>query len=330
MLMITVHLLTWYVFGLRAFGSIGIEGLFSGLSRGVINAAVVFWISVFAITLLLGRAFCGWFCWFGGYLELVEWGIANKLKIRIPPRVPLYLGIIPFVALAVKFYNSLLVNWLRYFPAAFTIRLADTEPWGGQQTGISILITAILYGPVLLFVFGHRAWCRYLCPIGALVKIFGRFGTGKVRLISDKCIGCGICNRACQMQVDVMGELRAHGEVRSSDCVACLKCTNDCPKGAIAFSFNHKDAFMAADAASRAERSSLKRRRPSLLDAAITGLWISVTVTANLMIMPQNTPQEVKVIMSAGLLLAIYGLVWIAQKVWSRPSRMPLFRMKLR
>jgi hypothetical protein len=63
MLLVTVHLVTWYTLGIHAVGSIGIEALFSGLSRGVINAGFVFWMLVFASVLLLGRAFCGWFCW---------------------------------------------------------------------------------------------------------------------------------------------------------------------------------------------------------------------------------------------------------------------------
>jgi len=97
MILVTVHLVTWYVLGLHAVGSIGIEALFSGLSRGILNAGFVFWVLVLASVLLFGRAFCAWFCWFGGYLELVEWGIADKLKIRLPRKMPLYLAAIPFV-----------------------------------------------------------------------------------------------------------------------------------------------------------------------------------------------------------------------------------------
>ena len=189
MVLVTVHLVTWYVLGIHAVGSIGIEALFSGLSRGAINAGFIFWMLVFGSALLLGRVFCGWFCWFGGYLALTEWGI-GRLKIKIPRRMLLYLGILPFVGLAIKTYSTLLEKWiLQGFPATFTLRLADVEPWGGQQTGISILITLITFGPVLLFVFGRRAWCRYLCPIGAMLKIFSRVSLGKVRLANDECIG---------------------------------------------------------------------------------------------------------------------------------------------
>jgi polyferredoxin len=317
MLLVTVHVVTWYTLGIQAVGSIGIEALFSGLSRGVINAGFVFWMLVFLSALLLGRAFCGWFCWFGGYLELVEWGIGDKLKIKIPRRMLLYLGAIPFVALAVKVYSALLVNWLQGFPATFTFRLADVEPWGGQQTGVSILIILIMYGPVLLFVFGRRAWCRYLCPLGALLKLFGKGLLGKVRLVSDECIACGKCSRTCNMQVDVMAELKTHGEVRSLNCIRCLQCTGECPTGAIAFSLRRRETALSADIAARVERTSFKRRKLSAFDVAIAALWIAVTVTINLAGVRENAPQEIKVFMSVGLLLVVYGLVWIVHTLWS-------------
>ncbi|MFC1861529.1 4Fe-4S binding protein [Chloroflexota bacterium] len=311
-------MVTWYIMGIHAVGSIGIEAFFSGLSRGIINAGFIFWMLVFISALLLGRAFCGWFCWFGGYLELVEWGIGDKLRIKIPRRMLLYLGVIPFVALALKIYSALLVNWLQDFPSTFTFRLADVTPWGGQQTGISILIILILYGPVLFFIFGRRTWCRYLCPIGALLKVFGSGFIGKVRLVSDKCTGCGKCNRNCAMQVDVMGGLVAHGEVRSLSCIRCLKCTNECPEGAIAFSLSRREASISADAIGRAKQASLERRRLSSFDVTITVLWIGTAVVFNLTGMNQDAPMEMKASMTAGLLLVIYGIVWIAQKAWSK------------
>ena len=94
MLLMAVHVATWYLLGIHAVGSIGIEALLSGLSRGVLNAGFVFWILVLISAVILGRAFCGWFCWFGGYLDMVEWGIGS-LKIKIPRRMLLYLGVIP-------------------------------------------------------------------------------------------------------------------------------------------------------------------------------------------------------------------------------------------
>ena len=318
MSLVTVHLVTWYVLGLHAVGSIGIEALFSGLSRGILNAGFVFWGLVSVSVLLFGRAFCGWFCLFGGYLELAEWAIGDKLKIRLPRKIPLYLAAIPFVALFAKVYGSLVVNWLKGYPAIFTFRLADMEPWGGQQTGISILMTFVLYGPVLLYVFGRHAWCRYLCPIGALLKLFARLGIGKVRLVNGKCNGCGRCNRACDMQVDVMSDLKAHGHVRSLDCIRCLKCTDACPEAAIAFSMRpQRGVTLSIDAARRAEKASLNRRRLSAFDVTVAVLWIGFTLLFTFT-MRQGAPQELKVTMAAGLLLAVYGVVWSAREAWHR------------
>jgi len=319
MLLMTVHIVTWYTFNIHTAGSIGIEAFFSGLSRGVINAGVIFWVMVFISAILLGRAFCGWFCWFGGYLELIEWGIVDKWKIKIPRRILLYLGVLPFVSLALKVYSSLLVIWIeKGFPNVFTFRLADVEPWGGQQTSISILLTAILYGPVLLFVFGRKAWCRYLCPIGALLKIFSTVKIGGVRLVNNECIGCGKCNRACDMQVDVMGDLNTHREVYSSACIGCLRCTDACPTDAIALSLRRHNASLPADAAIRAKRSTLKRRKISAFDVIITVIWVGVSLSFFFSGARATSPQEIKVFMSVGLLLIVYGLVWVIWKPWNK------------
>jgi polyferredoxin len=194
--------------------------------------------------------------------------------------------------------------------------LADTEPWGGQQTGLSILITAILYGPVLLYFFGRHAWCRYLCPIGALLKIFNKIGLGKVRMVSEDCTGCGKCNRVCDMQVDVLSNLKDHGQVDSSDCIRCLKCTDECPMGAIAFRMKQsKGITLSANATSRAEKAFLKRRRLSALDISIASLWICISVLFTFTTR-QTASQELKVAMAAGLLLIVYGVVWLAQQTW--------------
>jgi polyferredoxin len=317
MLGMTAHLISWYILGIHAVGSIGIEALFSGLSRGVLNAGFIFWTLVFISALLLGRAFCGWFCWFGGYLQLVEWGI-DKLKVKVPRREILYLGAIPFVALALKINGALITNWLQDFPTTLTFRLSDVEPWGGQQTGISILITAVLYGPILFIILDRRAWCRYLCPLGALTKIFGSVGIGKVRLVNDKCIGCGKCSLVCDMKVDVMHELRTHGEVKNSNCIRCLECTDECPEDSISFSLRNKGLSLSSNAIVRAGKTSLKYRNRSFFDVTIIVLWISISVTTNLAGFSQDAPQEVKILMSAGLLLVIYGLVWMVKKLWTR------------
>jgi polyferredoxin len=319
MVLMTVHIVTWYALGVQAVGSIGIEALFAGLSKGVINAGFVFWVVVFLSALLLGRAFCGWFCWFGGYQELVAWGIGDRFKIKLPRQMLLYLGVIPFVSLGLKVYSTWLVNWLEGgLPASWSVNLANVEPWGGQQTGVSILITAVLYGPVLMAVFGQRAWCRHLCPIGALLRVFSRVRLGKVRLLNNDCIGCGTCTRVCDMEIDVLGELKAHGEVRSTNCTVCLKCTDECPTGAIAFTLRRQDVSLSPKAATLAERQTTRRRQLSALDLSIAALWLSVVLAVSFAGLRDNSPQEIKVLMTPGLLLISYGVALLGKRLWEK------------
>jgi len=318
MVLMSAHIVTWYVLGVEAVGSIGIEALFAGLSQGVINAGVVFWILVFASALLLGRAFCGWFCWFGGYQDLVAWGIGDRFKVKMPRQVLLYLGVIPFVSLGLKVYNTWLVNWFKGVPTSWSLNLANVEPWGGQQTGASIVITLALYGPVLMYVFGRRAWCRHLCPIGALLRVLSRVRRGKVRLVSDVCVGCGTCSRVCDMEIDVLGELQAYGEVRSTNCNVCLKCTDECAKGAIAYTLRDTQASMPSEAAGRAKRQTSKRRKLSVFDVIIAMLWMSVVLTVSFAGLSQNPPQEIKVLMTPGMLLIFYGLALLGRRLWVR------------
>jgi ferredoxin len=121
-----------------------------------------------------------------------------------------------------------------------------------------------------------------------------------------------------------MGDLYTHGEVYSSTCIVCLKCTDACPTDAIALSLRRHNASLPADAAIRAERSTLKRRKISAFDITITVIWVGVSLYFFFSGARATSPQEMKVIMSVGLLLIVYGLVWAfwktRNKLWERTS----------
>lgn len=50
----------------------------------------------------------------------------------------------------------------------------------------------------------------------------------------DKCVGCGICAKACAAHNIVIGNKRA--KIRMDDCVMCGHCTAVCPKNAVTIS----------------------------------------------------------------------------------------------
>ena len=77
----------------------------------------------------------------------------------------------------------------------------------------------------------NRAFCKYLCPIIAILKITSRFAFLKIEGDKEKCTQCGACNKACPMDINIM-EYVSNGErVLSTECIFCLTCTTVCPEG---------------------------------------------------------------------------------------------------
>ena len=75
-----------------------------------------------------------------------------------------------------------------------------------------------------------RAFCKYLCPITAILKITSRFAFLKIEGNKEKCTKCGICNKSCPMDINIM-EYVGHGQrVLSTECIFCLTCTTVCPE----------------------------------------------------------------------------------------------------
>ena len=80
---------------------------------------------------------------------------------------------------------------------------------------------------ILIFaacVFVFRAFCRFLCPLGALYGLLARVALFGVRIDRDKCVDCGACVRICPMDVRQVGD---------RECVHCGRCVDVCARGAI-------------------------------------------------------------------------------------------------
>ena len=77
----------------------------------------------------------------------------------------------------------------------------------------------------LLSVFIHGAWCRYLCPYGAILGIFSRFSPLRVERESESCIDCGLCDRVCMARLPVS----TSNHISSMECTGCLDCVATCP-----------------------------------------------------------------------------------------------------
>jgi ferredoxin len=95
------------------------------------------------------------------------------------------------------------------------------------------LILAIFLAAVLLNLIIPRFYCRFICPLGALFGILGRFALWRIGKNNSECINCRLCEQSCE------GGCEPAGNIRISECVLCFNCREDCKHDIIAYQTKH-------------------------------------------------------------------------------------------
>ncbi len=83
-------------------------------------------------------------------------------------------------------------------------------------------------------IFGNRVWCRYGCPMAAILgfqqRLFSRF---RITTNGGQCISCGNCSTYCEMGIDVKAYAQKGENIVRSSCVGCGICSAVCPRGVL-------------------------------------------------------------------------------------------------
>jgi len=74
-------------------------------------------------------------------------------------------------------------------------------------------------------------WCRYVCPIGALMGIFGKFSFLGLNRSLTKCEKCPECVKACPMQIKILDY--PWGKFNHQECILCFRCVDACKNKAL-------------------------------------------------------------------------------------------------
>ena len=177
--------------------------------------------------LIRGRVFCGWTCPVNLLLEIIDW-IRSKLNIKVEERVlPRHAKV--YVAGGVLVLS--LVLSFPVFEALSPISFINKGLIFGSLVGGITLLAVIL---VELF-WGHRVWCRALCPLGGSYEVVGKVGLVNVAIDNETCIGCNKCKKVCLCDPEIL-DAPVAGEdaiVRAGDCMLCGKCIEACPVDAL-------------------------------------------------------------------------------------------------
>ncbi len=83
-------------------------------------------------------------------------------------------------------------------------------------------------------IFGNRVWCRFGCPMAAILGMQQRFFS-KFRITTNggQCISCGNCSTYCEMGIDVKSYAQKGQNIVRSSCVGCGICSAVCPRGVL-------------------------------------------------------------------------------------------------
>ena len=199
---------------------------------------------IILIGALFGRLVCGLLCPFGFVQDLLYKIPTPKFKIPAKLdrvlRYMKYLILLTFVILLPMFLVDAFGNGAPYFcklicPAG---TLGGALPLLAKNEGLRSTIgflffwkLSILIVVVALSIFTYRPFCKYICPLGALYSFFNKVGFYKMEFVSDKCVNCGLCERACKMDISV------RANPNSLECIRCGACTAACRHGALTTSY---------------------------------------------------------------------------------------------
>jgi ferredoxin-type protein NapH len=199
-----------------------------GMSGGGMAAMVGIWLG---ITLVIGRGWCSYACFFGGIEEGMA-AIPPRAKIRkLDPRWKYgpWAVLLAMVLLSLALFEPTYCMWLCPFKAVSEYVQARNAI-GLVQNAIFIVLFA---GLVILLplLTKKRTQCSFLCPFGAFQSIFNKTNIFTVKIDKTKCKQCVACENACPT-MSLTKESVARGEPLMS-CTKCGACVDACPRGAV-------------------------------------------------------------------------------------------------
>jgi len=176
--------------------------------------------------------YCGWICSCGALAE--TFGDTHRHKMPHGPKWNrLNMAGQGVLAIAILLLVMRVVGWIlpdgNWADAIFDPVLKTHYKWV-----VDVFLAGVVgYG--VYFWYSGRFWCRFFCPLAALMHVYARFSRFAIVSEKKKCISCNVCTSVCHQGIDVMSFANKGVPMQDPECVRCSACVQSCPTGVLTF-----------------------------------------------------------------------------------------------
>lgn len=223
---------------------------------------------VLAVTLILGRVWCGWLCPLGTVLDLfplgkkgrqldssptTRWrqvkhwvllallfgaalgslGLTFLDPITLLART-LAVGLLPPLNIGIGALEELLYSVPLLQAPVEWFETHIRAPWLPADQPFywpNLILVAVLVAVIGLNRVAERFWCRHLCPLGSLLGLVSKVALVR-RTVGTACTGCQRCARSCP--TGTIDPARGFAS-DPAECTVCLDCVVTCPRDDVRF-----------------------------------------------------------------------------------------------
>jgi len=199
----------------------------------------------------LNKAFCGWICPLGTFQELLH-NLGQKLGLQrreslAPELVERVRPVKWIILLLLVFGFPLLtgIGWVNHDLGDPFCKICPSRILTTLAVGDSSQLyldnssnTALVLSLIADFLFGltialaltiRQPFCR-ICPMLALHAAFRKLGLLRlVKVATPRCVKCGLCAKACPMDITEIHTEMEKRDVTFEDCTLCGRCVEFCP-----------------------------------------------------------------------------------------------------
>jgi polyferredoxin len=237
------------------------------LATGQVYRSLGWALLIVALTFVFGRVFCNWICPYGTLHQLVSWLFdvrSNSRRIEANAyhsnqflKYGLLVGFVAMASLGALQIGLLDPIVMMYRGVATVLAPASDLVVGRVGAGVdgawiddlrfapgaerrifvgSFWIGIVFVGFLVANLWKPRFFCRFVCPLGALLGVLAAKSLFRINRIVDRCTDCNLCLTRCEGAAD------PHSLVRQAECFSCMNCIDDCPEDALEFTLLRQDA----------------------------------------------------------------------------------------